>query len=91
MTRREHELREMIVERLQLDDQTAEELTSDAILFGEDNVLDSIDALEIELMIRETWGIIVRPSERNRSTFATLATLAAFIEKNMHRDLDKAV
>jgi acyl carrier protein len=90
MTDREKELKRLIVERLELDDETADSLAGDTLLFGGDAVLDSIDALEIELMLQERWGIVVRPSERSRSTFATISALAAFVEGNMYRDRKEA-
>jgi acyl carrier protein len=91
MTAFEKELRDKIIERLHLEDLDASTIDGDTLLFGEGFGLDSIDALELELMIKEEYAIIVLQSERNRSTFGTLGILASFIEENRGRDLKKVV
>lgn len=86
MTDFEKELRDKILERLGLDDIDAESLTTETALFGEGLELDSIDALEIEAMIAEEYGITIIPAERTASTFASFGTLAQFVQDNLKRD-----
>jgi acyl carrier protein len=86
MTDFETELRDKIIERLSLDDVDRDTLTSETALFGAGLELDSIDALEIEAMIAEEYGITIIPAERSASTFASFGTLAQFVQENLHRD-----
>jgi acyl carrier protein len=86
MTEFEIELRDKLIARLGLADVDPAEITSQSRLFGADLGLDSIDALELEVMIQESWGIQIKASERTRSTFGSLGDLARFIQANLHRD-----
>ena len=86
MTEFETELRDKILERLGLDDVDSESLTTETALFGEGLELDSIDALEIEAMVAEEYGITIIPAERTASTFASFGTLAKFVQDNLNRD-----
>ena len=85
MTPFEVELRDKLINQLNLEID-AEEIESETYLFGQGLELDSIDAIEIEVMVKAEYGIDILQSERNQSTFGTLATLAAFIEHNRNRD-----
>ena len=85
MTPFETELREKLINQLGLEIDPAE-IESETYLFGQGLELDSIDAIEIEVMVKAEYGIDILQSERNQSTFGTLGTLAAFIEKNRDRD-----
>lgn len=87
MTDFEKELRDKIIERLSLDDVDRDALTSDTALFGTGLQLDSIDALEIEAMIAEEYGITIIPAERSASTFASFGALARFVQDNLRRDV----
>ena len=87
----EKELSHRIIDRLHLDELDAGSIGSDTLLFGEGFGLDSIDALELELMIKEEYGIIIMQSERNRSTFGSLGILASFIVENRGRDAGREV
>jgi acyl carrier protein len=82
----EKELCQKIIERLGLEEVDLESISSDTAFFGAGLELDSIDALEIEAMVAEEWGITIIPSERTASTFANLGTLASFIQDNLNRD-----
>ena len=57
---------------------------------GQGLELDSIDAIELEIMIERSYGISILTSERTKSTFGTLGGLARFIEANRDRDKTKA-
>lgn len=86
MTEFEVELRDKLIERLDLVDVDPATVESDTPLFDEGLGLDSIDALEIAVMVEEAYGIVIQTSERTRENFGTLGGLAAFIQGNMHRD-----
>jgi acyl carrier protein len=74
------ELKSRIIAALQLQDVTPEQIDDDAPLFGTGLGLDSIDALELVVMLEEHYGILVRDSEVARSAFQSVRSLAQFIE-----------
>ena len=89
MTDFEREILAKLVARLKLEDVDPESISGDTLLFGQGLSLDSIDALEIELMVKEDYGIVILTAERTRSTFGTLGVLCKFIQDNMYRDIPK--
>ena len=77
----EAQLKALIVDALMLEDVTAEEIATDAPLFGDGLGLDSIDALELAMAIHKTFGVkIAADDEANKAIFHSVATLAAHIE-----------
>jgi acyl carrier protein len=52
--------------------------------------LDSIDALEISILLEEEYGIVVKVSERNASIFGSLGDLSRFVQENLRRDIAPA-
>lgn len=74
-------LKVQIIEQLNLVDVQASDIDQDAPLFGEGLGLDSIDALELVVLLEQHYGIKADPN-KSREAFATVATLAAFIEEN---------
>ncbi len=76
----DQEIKRLIVETLMLEDVTAEEIETEAPLFGEGLGLDSIDALELALAIHKRFGAKTNPDdERNREYFHSVASLRQFI------------
>jgi acyl carrier protein len=90
VTEFEKELLAKIIDHLHLEEVDVEAMTPDTVLFGQGLELDSIDAIELEIMIEKSYGISILTSERTRSTFGTLGGLARFIEANRNRDTGKA-
>jgi acyl carrier protein len=79
----EREVASMIVSTLNLDSVTPEQIDPAAPLFGAGLGLDSIDALELALEISKRYGFQLRSDdEDNRRIFASLANLAAHIDKH---------
>jgi acyl carrier protein len=79
----EREIAELIVEALSLET-SADDIVPEASLFGEGLGLDSIDILEMALVISKRYGVQLKADgENNASVFASLRTLAAYI--NEHR------
>lgn len=77
------EIAALIVETLDLDDITAEDIDPMAPLFGEGLGLDSIDALELSFVIAKNYNVKLRSDdERNLEIFASLTSLADHIAKN---------
>jgi len=86
MTDFEIKFRNMLSDQLDLEDMDPGIITRDTYLFGEGLELDSVDAIEIEVMVKKEYGINILASERNSSTFGTFGTLCDFIQNNLNRD-----
>ncbi len=82
----EKEILSKLITHLNLEDVDTHDVTSETTLFKDGLELDSIDAIEIEVMIKREYGIDVSKSERNQATFGSIGSLAAFIESNLNRD-----
>lgn len=83
MQRLEEEIKQLIVDALQLEDLTPADIDSDAPLFVEGLGLDSIDALELGVAIQKRYGITLSASsEENRLHFASVRALASMIESH---------
>lgn len=79
------ELKRMIIKTLELEDITPEDIDPEAPLFEDGLGLDSIDALEIGLMLQKHYGIKLDSEvEETRQHFANLNALKALVEA--HRD-----
>ncbi|MCH8133787.1 MAG: acyl carrier protein [Myxococcales bacterium] len=74
------ELKKLIVETLALEDTTPDEIDTDAPLFGDGLGLDSIDALEIAMVLEERYGVTLDDDpEANQQIFESVRTLTAFV------------
>ena len=79
----ENELKRLIVDALNLEDISPEEIDSDAPLFRDGLGLDSIDALELGLAIRRRYQVkIDADSEETRRHFASVSSLARFVAES---------
>jgi acyl carrier protein len=79
----EDEIKQLIIDVLQLEDITPADIDAAAPLFVEGLGLDSIDALELGVAIQKRYGIILSASsEENRRHFASVRALAAMVENN---------
>ena len=82
-TAAQHELATLIVESLNLETVTPEQIEPDAPLFGGELGLDSIDALEIALAVSKRYGFQLRSDNPdNRTIFTSLRALSAHIEQH---------
>jgi acyl carrier protein len=77
------ELKQMIIDTLELEDIEAADIVDDEALFVEGLGLDSIDALEIGLMLQVRYGINLKSdSEETRKHFTSVNALVALIESH---------
>ena len=77
----ERELKKLIIDALKLEDIAVEDIDSEAPLFGAGLGLDSIDALELGVAIRQRFGIKIEAiNDEVRAHFANVRSLAKFIE-----------
>ena len=73
------ELKSKIIESLNLQEVTPDQIDDDAPLFGTGLGLDSIDALELVVMLEKNYGIVIKDIEEGRPAFRSVRTLADFI------------
>ena len=79
----EQELKTLIIEVLDLEDITVEDINSDEPLFVDGLGLDSIDALELGVAIQKKYSIkIEAEGEQTRESFSSVKNLARFITEN---------
>lgn len=83
MTGLEREVAQLIIDALNLDDITADDIGLDEPLFREGLGLDSIDALELALAISKRYGFQLKSDDdQNQQVFASLRSLSQHIEQN---------
>ena len=83
MTDLHQELKQFIIEAMNLEDMTPDDIDVDAPLFGDEGLgLDSIDALELALAISKRYGFSLRSDNPdNQRIFSSLRELSAHIDK----------
>ena len=72
-------LKELLIERLKFEEMTPDDIPDDDPLFAGGLGLDSIDALEIVVMLESEFGIKVKNEASARDSFRSIATLADFV------------
>ncbi len=72
-------VKQMIIERLQLDGMTPDDIEDGAPLFGDGLGLDSIDALELVIGIEKTFGVRIQDEEVGAKAFASVDSLVVFL------------
>jgi len=75
-----HDLKKNIIDSLRLQDITPEQVSDDDSLFGTGLGLDSIDALELVVMLERDYGIVIKDIAEGRPAFKSVRTLADFID-----------
>lgn len=71
-----------IIEQLNLEDVKKEDIDNDAPLFGDGLGLDSIDALELIVLLEKNYGIKVANPQDGKKIFQSVRTMAEFIDAN---------
>lgn len=76
-----HELRQLLIESLELEDISPEDIGDDTLLFADEGLgLDSIDALELGVALRKKYQLqLVKGDSQVREHFRSLRTLAEFV------------
>ncbi len=75
-------LKQEIIEVLNLEDVGPEEIETGAPLFGDGLGLDSIDALELIVLLEKNYGIKIDDPKKGKDVFYSIQTMADYIEKN---------
>lgn len=76
------ELKKEIIEVLNLEEVTPDDIDSDAPLFGEGLGLDSIDALELIVLMEKNYGIKLANAAAGKEVFKSVRVMAEYISKN---------
>ena len=76
------QLKNQIIEVLNLEDMTPEDIDANAPLFGDGLGLDSIDALELIVLLEREYGIKLSNPAEGKAIFASVATIADYVSKN---------
>jgi acyl carrier protein len=79
------QLKKLIVEELNLEEISPEDIEDDAPIFGEGLGLDSLDAVEIVVILEKHFGVEVKSLDEGREAFHSINALAAYIEERMHK------
>lgn len=75
-------LKEQIIDVLNLEEMTPDEIEGDAPLFGEGLGLDSIDALELIVLLEKYYGIKLASPAESKEIFKSVRSIAEYVEKN---------
>ncbi len=82
MDQLKEDLKKQIIEQLNLEDVQVEDIADSALLFDDAGLgLDSIDALELIVLLEKYYSIQVTKPEEGKEAFRSIDTLAAFILK----------
>ncbi len=83
-----YEIKNLIIEKLKITHITADEVDNDAPLFGKDNPigLDSIDAIEIVLALKEKYGVRLADQNLAREILVSVNTITGFLEKELKKE-----
>ncbi|WPU98766.1 phosphopantetheine-binding protein [Mucilaginibacter sp. cycad4] len=76
------DLKEQIIEQLNLQDVKPEEIGDDQPLFGDGLGLDSIDALELIVLLQQKYKVKLSNAEEGPKIFRSVRTIAEFIENS---------
>ena len=78
-------LKEEIIEILNLEGMTPEEIDNDLPLFGDGLGLDSIDALELIVLMEKNYSIKIDDTNKGREIFTSINSMANFISENQSK------
>jgi acyl carrier protein len=84
----EQTIKQMIIDTLELEEVTIEDIDPEAPLFGEGLGLDSIDALELGLALQKRYGITFNSeSDETRHYFYSVNTLVALVASYTEKEM----
>lgn len=82
LTELKTKLKKLIIEDLSLEDISPEDIEDDASLFGEGIGLDSLDAVELVVLLQRNFGIQIKDLEEGRKIFENLDSLALYVQEH---------
>ena len=75
-------LKEIIINELKIQDFTSQEIDDDEPLFGEGLGLDSLDAVELVVLIQKHFEVQIADMDEGRVAFESINSLAAYITEH---------
>jgi acyl carrier protein len=75
-------LKAQIIEQLNLEDISPDDIKNDSPLFGDGLGLDSIDALELIVLLEREYNIKINDPAKGKEIFKSIETMAKFITDN---------
>lgn len=79
-------LKTEIIKVLNLEGMTPADIDDNSPLFGDDGLgLDSIDALELIVLLEKNYGIKLQTPEEGKAVFQSVRVMAEYIDKNRKR------
>jgi len=75
-------LKELLVSSLSLEGVKPGDIKDDEILFGEGLGLDSLDAVEIVVLLQRNFGLNVKDMNQGKKIFYSIDTLARYVHEN---------
>jgi len=75
-------IKEQVIEVLNLEDVEPDDIDTDAPLFGDGLGLDSIDALELIVLLEKQYGLKIEDPKDGKKIFYSIRTIAEYIEEN---------
>ena len=85
------ELKQKIIETLNLIDVTPEDINEDDQLIGGDLGIDSIDVLELVMMLEKDYGIEITTKELGVKVFTSVAALAQYVQAHQQKKSGETV
>lgn len=80
-----YKLKEEIIEILNLEGMAPEDISNELPLFGDGLGLDSIDALELIVLMEKNYGIKIDDPNKGKEIFTSINSMAAFITENQKK------
>lgn len=77
-----YKLKQEIIEALNLEEMTVDEIETDGPLFMDGLGLDSIDALELTVLLEKEYGLKIHTAEEGKQILYSVRTMAEYITKN---------
>jgi acyl carrier protein len=80
------QLKEMLVENLSLEDINPEDIKDDESLFDDGLELDSLDVVEIVVMLQRSFGLEFKEMDKGKEVFYSINTLARYVYENTKKN-----
>ena len=78
-----NEIKLKLIDALNLDGMTPEDINNDAPLFGDEGLgLDSIDVLELIVLLERNYGIRLANPQEGKEVFRSIAVMADYVNAN---------
>jgi acyl carrier protein len=82
LTELKQTLKTQIIESLNLEGMTTDEIDDNAPLFGEGLGLDSIDSLELMVLLERNYGIKIEDAREGRKAMESVNAMAQYISEH---------